>query len=102
MATLQSADQTAPVITLGTRVTHMQYTEFEHLLKIQDIQLKSFAQNIDSGYMLEMPRQYSSNKYTQSMFWSKIRKYLVLFNMSRIMRKLDFCLCENKGAHQRL
>ena len=30
-----------------------------------------FAQNIDCGYMLEPPERGSSNKYPQSIFWSK-------------------------------
>ena len=30
-----------------------------------------FPQNIDHGYMLELPGQGGSNKYTQSMFWIK-------------------------------
>ena len=30
-----------------------------------------FAQNIDCGYMLELPRQVGSRVYPQSMFWSK-------------------------------
>ena len=29
------------------------------------------AQNIDCGYLLEPPQQGSSNKYTQSMFFSR-------------------------------
>ena len=32
------------------------------------------AQNIDCGYMLEPPRRGCSNKYTQSVFWSKNKK----------------------------
>ena len=31
-------------------------------------------QNIGYGYSLEPPRQGGSNKYTQSMFWSKNKK----------------------------
>ena len=30
-----------------------------------------FAQNIDYGYMLEPPRQDSSNEYPQRKFWIK-------------------------------
>ena len=33
-----------------------------------------FAQNIDYGYALEPPRRCGSNKYPQSIFWTKIRK----------------------------
>ena len=33
-----------------------------------------FTQNIDCGYMLELPRGGGSNKYSQSMFWSKNKK----------------------------
>ena len=30
-----------------------------------------FAQNIDCGYTLELPRRGGSNEYPQSMFWIK-------------------------------
>ena len=30
-----------------------------------------FAQNIDCGHTLELPRRGGSNEYPQSMFWSK-------------------------------
>ena len=49
-------------------------------LKIENFQLKIFdiflifAQNIDCGYMLEPPQRGGSNKYPQSMFWSKNKK----------------------------
>ena len=33
-----------------------------------------FAQNIDFGYTLELPRRGGSNEYPQSMFWSKNKK----------------------------
>ena len=33
-----------------------------------------FAQNIDCGYTLEPPRRGGSNKYPQTMFWSKNKK----------------------------
>ena len=33
-----------------------------------------FTQNIDCGYMLELPCRGSSNEYPQSMFWSKNKK----------------------------
>ena len=33
-----------------------------------------FAQNIDCGYTLELPRRGGSNEYPQSMFWSKNKK----------------------------
>ena len=32
------------------------------------------AQNIDCGYLLELPRQGGSNKYPQSMFLSRNKK----------------------------
>ena len=32
------------------------------------------AQNLDCGYLLELPRRGSSNKYPQSMFLSKNKK----------------------------
>ena len=34
-----------------------------------------FAQNIDCGYTLELPRRNGSNKYPQSMFWIKNKEY---------------------------
>ena len=49
-------------------------------LEVENIQLKNFdiflifAQNIDCGYTLEPPRRGGSNKYPQSMFWSKNKK----------------------------
>ena len=33
-----------------------------------------FAQNIDCGYSLELPRRGDSNEYPQSMFLAEIRK----------------------------
>ena len=33
-----------------------------------------FAQNIDCGYTLELPRRGGSNEYPQSMFWSENKK----------------------------
>ena len=33
-----------------------------------------FGQNIDCGYRLEPPQRGDSNKYPQSMFWSKNKK----------------------------
>ena len=58
----------------------MQNTEIFSVVKIENFQLKIFdiflifAQNIDYGYTLELPRRGGSNEYPQSMFWSKIRK----------------------------
>ena len=34
------------------------------------------AQNIDCGYLLELPQWRSSNEYPQSMFWAEIRKLM--------------------------
>ena len=34
----------------------------------------NFAQNIDCGYMLELPCRGGSNEYPQSMFWIKNKK----------------------------
>ena len=34
------------------------------------------VQNIDSGFSLEPPRRVGSNKYPQSMFFSKIREIM--------------------------
>ena len=36
--------------------------------------LNILAQNINCGYTLEPPRRGGSNKYPQSMFWSKNKK----------------------------
>ena len=48
----------------------MQYTETFKVVKNENFKiLKTFAQNIDNGYMLEPPREYP-----QSMFWSKNKK----------------------------
>ena len=33
------------------------------------------AQNIDCGYLLELPQWGSSSKYPQSMFWAEMWKY---------------------------
>ena len=57
----------------------MQY-RFFWALKIENFQLKNvdifliFAQNIDCGYTLELPRRGSSYEYPHSMFWSKNKK----------------------------
>ena len=57
----------------------MQHTEIFLALKIEYFQLKNFdiflvfAQNINCGYTLELPRRGGSNEYPQSMFWSKNR-----------------------------
>ena len=34
------------------------------------------AQNIDCGYLLELPQWGSSNKYLNPCFWAKIRKLM--------------------------
>ena len=51
---------------------------FLFLLKYIDygysLEPSRLAQNIDCGYTLEPPRRGGSNKYPQSMFWSKIQK----------------------------
>ena len=58
----------------------MQYTVILKFVKNENVQQKIynifliFAQNIDCGYTLEPPRQGGSNKYSQSMFWSKNKK----------------------------
>ena len=58
----------------------MQYTEIFEVVKNENFQQKNFdiflifAQNIDCGYTLEPPWRGGSNKYPQSMFWSKIKK----------------------------
>ena len=40
---------------------------------------------------------YAGKFHMYSAIWSKD-----LQHMSRVMKKLDFCLCENKGADQRV
>ena len=35
-----------------------------------------FAQNIDCGYMSELPRRDGSGEYPQSMFWSKNKEIM--------------------------
>ena len=62
--------------------TPMQYTEKSLVVKIKiftgkffDIFL-IFAQKIDCGYTLELPRRGGSNEYPQSMFWSKSKKIM--------------------------
>ena len=58
----------------------MQNIEIFSALKIENFTRKKndifliFAQNIDYGYMLELPLRGSSNEYPQSMFWSKNKK----------------------------
>ena len=63
----------------------MQYTVIFKIVKNEKFQWKIFdiflifAQNIDCGYTLEPPtleppRRGGSNKYPQSMFWSKNKK----------------------------
>ena len=58
----------------------MQYTVSFKAVKNENFQQKKFdifnilAQNIDCVYTLEPPRQGGSNKYPQSMFWSKNKK----------------------------
>ena len=53
------------------------YRKF-HLQKLKKFQITFHisAQNIDCGYLLEMPRRGSSNEYPQSMLFSKIRKIM--------------------------
>ena len=58
---------------------HMIYSNFFRS-KIDNFHRKKidifliFAQNIDCGYTLELPRRGGSNEYPQSMFWSKNKK----------------------------
>ena len=52
----------------------MQYTEIfcscknENFIKKKNDIFLIFAQNIDCGYTLELPRRGGSNEYPQSMF----------------------------------
>ena len=58
----------------------MQYTEIFKVVKTKKISVENFdifrffAQNIDCGYALELPRRVCSNEYPQSMFFSKNKK----------------------------
>ena len=60
--------------------TPMQYTAIFYGCKNVHFQMENcdsfliFAQNIDRGYTLEPPYRGGSNKYPQSMFWSKNKK----------------------------
>ena len=58
---------------------------YSNILKISQPKTKSFqikiqilfhisAQNIDCGYLLELPQQGNPNKYPQSMFFSRNKK----------------------------
>ena len=53
-----------------------------------------FAQNIDCGYTLEPPRQRGSNKYPQSMFWSKNKKTSIPLHTPVLLYKSGF-----EGVH---
>ena len=61
------------------KLAHAIYRDFL-ALKIENYQLKNFdsflifAQNIDCGYTLELPRRGGFNEYPQSIFGAKIRK----------------------------
>ena len=58
----------------------MQYTDIFSSVKIENFIgnflffFLIFAQNMDCGYTLELPRRGGSNEYPQSMFWSKNKK----------------------------
>ena len=54
-----------------SRILPPKYETFQ--IKDPDI-LRISAQNIDCGNSLELPRWGSSNKYPQSMFWSRNKK----------------------------
>ena len=61
---------------------HYENTPIQRILssKNENFQMKNsgsfhtFAQNIDCGYLLELPRRGCSNKYPQSMFLSRNKK----------------------------
>ena len=55
------------------KLYHQKMKNFQ--IRNSDIFLIS-AQNIDCGYLLELPHRGSSNKYSQSMFWAEIRKIM--------------------------
>ena len=51
------------------------HVKIENFIEKKKIDIfKEFAKNIDCGYMIEPPRQGSSNKYPQSMFWINNKK----------------------------
>ena len=58
----------------------MRYREILKVVKNENFHQKKldifliFAQNIDCGYTLEPPCRGGSNKYPQSLFWSKNKK----------------------------
>ena len=58
----------------------MQYTENVLVVKNENFHWNNFdiflifAQNIDCGYTLQLPRRGGSNEYPQSMFWIKNKK----------------------------
>ena len=54
----------------------IKYMEIFSAVKIENLIFQILAQNIDCGYMLEPPRQDTSNEYSQSIFWSKNKKKL--------------------------
>ena len=49
-----------------------------------------FAQNIDCGYMLEMPRRGGSIEYPQSMFWTKNKKIMCPWTPQFYYEKVGF------------
>ena len=79
---------------------HVIYSNFVRS-KIKIFQQKNvdifliFAQNIDCGYTLEPPRRGGSNKYPQSMFWSKIRKICIPLHTPVLLYKSGV----QKGIH---
>ena len=73
------------LLTPGLTVRSLQKHAYSNILKIlpsknENFQIKNSdifhisAQNIDCGYLLEPPRQGSSNEYPQSMFLSRNKK----------------------------
>ena len=56
----------------------LQVVKIENFLKIISYIFLIFAQIIDCVYTLDPPRRGHSNEYQQSMFWSKIRKWVYL------------------------
>ena len=72
-------------LSLMTYQMHYENTPIQNILKIsppktENFQIKSSdifhisAQNIDCGYLLELPRWGGSNEYPQSMFLSRNNK----------------------------
>ena len=69
------------------------------ILKLKHIRL--FDLLTRCHYILNPPRSYSCCFESNLVGNPDIMfSHVEVFNLSRVMRKLDFCICENKGADQ--